>query len=125
MRNLISPSLCFASWSLLTGLMLESSFRPSREAQVPKSYFLTFLDLVNIYEFLAILVILSYSTLRNKINMFFRIFDLGCTGFLTLNEATMLYKSFVIGFLRMTSQKLMSRERIEKSAKLVKTSPIN
>ena len=73
----------------------------------------------NIYEFLCILTICSYTHFINKIHFFYVLFDLDCGGDISLNELLIVFKSTITGYCKLTDTTLPNNQKLEKFAKLM------
>lgn len=74
---------------------------------------------VNIYEFMASLVIGAYASYINKLKLLFLMFNFNGTGKLSFEEVFIGYKSLIYGYNRMIGKKFPDLKCIESNAKFI------
>lgn len=74
---------------------------------------------LSIYELICVLTITAYTHYINKVHFLYLIFDLDCSGNISLNELLIIFKSIIIGYCKLTDAELPSYTQLEKFAKLM------
>ncbi|CAK64368.1 unnamed protein product (macronuclear) [Paramecium tetraurelia] len=74
---------------------------------------------LSIYELICILTITAYTQYIHKVHFLYIVFDLDCSGNISLNELLIIFKSIILGYCKLTEAELPSYIQLEKFAKLM------